>query len=266
MKRIIVYSVLIVLNIALGVYGMNHKVLEYPSSDILGVTYYKYNSSNGGYDTLIVTKENIKYSGNEFNLNNCNSYEYTEVTNIVKMDCGRAFRLINPNNNLVVVSIDNANYYFYKSREDSYTKEFNTKFDMTINDYEFEGKEKLESIALTKEEFDELLTSEETSFVYTRLNNCENECILFAGSMDKLSANNNVYYLDFTSLEDETIASIENIDSGFKNSTSPKILVISDGEIKDVITVNILGFNVDKLVGLLDDYKLQEKEEEDTNE
>ena len=254
MKRIIIYSVLIVVNLGLGIYGMSNKVLEYPSDKILGYTLYKYNAVNGEYDTLIINKESIKYSGNDFDLSNCKKYTYTEETNIVKMDCGKAFRLISPNDSLVAIGINNENYYFYKYKEDTYLREFNNKYEMTLSDYEFEGNEKLNKIKISKEDFDELFNNQELSFVYVRPNECKNECILFAGVIDKLTVNKKLYYLDYELLDEENLNSIIAIDKDFKESVSPKVLVIENGKIINVIDVSIIGFNTDKLYGLLDDY------------
>lgn len=244
MKRIIIYVLLIILNIFLGITGMNHKILEYPSDSIIGVTYYKYNTKEDKYDSLVVNKDTISYSGNEFDLSRCSKYEFTKSTDTVKMDCGKTFRLIVPNNNLVVVSIEGKNYYFYKNMEDSYVKEFSTQFDMTMSDYEFEGEEKIQKITIDKEEFEELLNSENISYVYVKNNACDFKCTIFSGLVDKLNISDSLHYYKFSNLDNETLNDINLLDSTFRTSDSPKVLVIGNGSVQKVLTPNIIGFTM----------------------
>ena len=254
MKRIILYVTLIIAFCLMGYIGMTNQPVELPNESILGVTYYKYNKENGEYDSIIFNKESIDYKGNEISLNGCGTYNYQQSTGIIKMDCGRAFRLIIPDENMIGVNIDGNNYYFYKNKEESFAREFQSAFDMTLSDYEYEGNEKLENIKINIERFNELKDGDIFSYVYVKNNVCSYECILLANSVTDLSGSKNVYYLDYNELTNEIISQIIEKDNEFTTSTSPKILVVGRSSINDIITISVEGLDTNKFIGYLDDY------------
>lgn len=263
MKRIITYIILILIFIFLGYIGMTNQPVELPSETILGVSYYKYNVTTGEFSSITFDENRVLFIGSDISLSGCSSYTYQESTGIVKMDCGRAFRLIIPAEGVIVLNIDNTNYYFYKDTAKSYEREFQNTFEMTLSDYEFEGNEKLENITIDINTFNEFMNSDVENYIYVRNEVCTNECILLSNSVTDLSGTKNIYYIKYSELPEEIINKIIEKDKDFITSTSPKILVIGNGQINDVITVPVTSFDINLFIGYLDDYNSNDEVEND---
>lgn len=252
MKRIILYITLIIVFITLGYIGMTNQPVEYPSSDILGSTFYKYNENTENYEEITITTDSVKYKGELLDLNGCYSYKYQKSTGIFKMDCGRAFRLIEYGNG--IIGIDNNTNLYFKDKAASFAKEFQNKFGMTLSEYEFEGNDKLENIKINMETFNELMKSDTLSYVYTRNEICTYECILLSNSVTDLSGSKNVYYIEYEELTEELLNKIKETDNEFLTSTSPKILVIGNDKIEEIITISVKSFDTNIFIGYLDEY------------
>ena len=119
MKRLIIYIVLILFFASLGYIGLVNQPVDYLSFDVLDTSFYRYNMKTSTYEEIRLTKEKIDYKGDSFDLHNCSKYKYKETTGIIKMDCGRAFRVIVQNQKFLVLNVDNYNYYFFSDKDSS---------------------------------------------------------------------------------------------------------------------------------------------------
>ena len=250
MKRTIIYLVLIILLTSLGLIGYLNQPVYYPN-DVLDKLYYKYDYPSGTYDDIKIQKTGITYNGTSFNLNGCKSYSYNKDTGIIKMDCGRAFRIIYMSDNMLVLNIENLNYYFYKEKEDSYNKEFNLLYDMTYNDLEFEANEKLSKVKLDSEQFNELLNNNEKSYILIKNDNCKSNCIYVGNDIDSLLTEKIVYYIETTDLTEELTNLITDFNSDILSSEAAVLVEVLDNQISNVYFISTKGFN--RFSGYLDD-------------
>ena len=257
MKRIIIYSLLIIIFTLLGYVGYLNKPVYYPE-EILNNPYYKYNYKKDSYEEIIINKSSITYNGTSFNIDNCKSYTYNKDTGIIKMDCGRAFRIIYASNDVFVLNIDNENHYFYKNQIDSYNKEFNLKYNMTYNDLEYEADEKLSKVRISAEKLFELINGENNSYILIKNDNCTSNCVYAGYYIDTILTGKPVYYIDSASLNDEEVALINNYDENILNKEEAKVIEVSNGVIKAAYYIQTNGF--DSLSGYLDTLVVNEGE------
>ena len=246
MKRLITYIFLILLFSSLGYIGLINQPVDYLNFDVIDNTYYKYNIKENTYEEIKVSKETIDYKGNSFNLNGCSKYKYNQDTRIIKMDCGRAFRVTGQSKEYLVLNINNQNYYFFNEKEKSYSQEFNAYFNMTEEDYIFEVNEKLAKLKINSDLFEELIESSNESYVFIRNDECNETCLTLAYNIDKLTEDN-IYYIEKSDLNENQL---NLLNRSTNNSSNQKIVLIGNGNFK-VIDVFINSI-VDDLTGYLD--------------
>ena len=246
MKRAIIYVLLIMTFTFLGIIGLINQPVDYLDFDVLDNTYYRYNIKENSYEEIKVTKDKIEYKGNSINLNNCSNYRFNKETSIIKMDCGRAFRVVGQKKEYLVLNIDNVNYYFFNDKNNTYTKEFNAYFGMTEDDFKFEIEEKLAKYKINSDLLDELIDSSDESYVFIKESECNSECLVLSYSIDKLTEEN-IYYINAEDLNENQTSLIS---SQMSESENQVIIKTGNGNIKviEVIINNI----AEDLTGYLD--------------
>lgn len=249
MKRIIAYILLIITFITLGVLGFINRPLDRPKDEILGVTYYKYNPVTNDYDEFMINKDEISYTGSDFNLEGCKSYTYNKDTSIIKLDCNKAFRIGGETKNGLIIDMEEKRSFFYSKKESSYNYEFQRVFGTTENMYKSAGENSLRDIEINVEELIELASSKTPSFIYIKNKSCETSCTIFNQSFKNFSKEKNIYYLNLDNLTQENINKLhEEIDtfpSTLKELTKnyPQVLVIKDNELLETIKIDLNGFD-----------------------
>lgn len=244
--RIIIYVFLILTFLTLGIIGYINKPLDVPDPNILNIDYYKYNTNTGNYEELKLTENELYYKGEEFDLNNCKDYTYTEETGIIKLDCRKAFRIVGYTEDALVININKENQYFYKEKEKSFNGEFQRKFKMSIETYKKEGESLLSEIEITKEELIDLLNDNSTSYIYIKENNCKNECTLFNKEFLSFSSKDNIYYLNTTKLTENDIEELKELNKIFNtdllNENYPQVVIIENKEI-EILKIEGKGYD-----------------------
>lgn len=268
MKRIIAYITLIIAFITLGVLGFLNRPQERPSSEILGVTYYRYNPNTNTYDEFMITNEEISYTGTDYNLDGCKNYTYSSKTNIIKLDCGKAFSIEGESKTGIKLKEGDTSKFFYSEKENSYSYEFQKYFKTTENMYKSSGENALRDKEIDIEKLESLIKSDDTSFIYIKSSNCLSSCTIFNHAYSNFSNNLDTYYLNLDELTQEDITALHETYNTFPQRLTelkkdyPQVLVIGSGELKDTIKIEINGFDTSKYDNYVEKYKGENNEDE----
>ncbi len=256
MKRILTYSILIIIFASLGIVGLTHEpTVETPKLDIINNTYYKYDYETNTFETLNFKEKEIVYEGSSLGIDNCKAYTYDTENKNINFTCGKTLKLVVTSDIGLVINKDNQNYYFYKNETDSYKKEFNTLFNIDLDEYTEDGINKLNEKEITLEELQE---EENTTYVYVISKSCTSTCILLNNKIDSFSTEYEVKYLNINNIEEDALNTLLN---GFTLSDNrPSILTVENGLVTNVLTLEIEGFDIDKYDNILDE------SEEEVNE
>lgn len=250
MKRIIIYIVFIIIFTSLGFIGLTYEKVDSPSENILNNTFYKYNTSSGLYESIKFNSKIVSYNGEELDLKGCDTYSYIAVSSIVKFTCGRAFRIIADTNEVLAISMNENNYYFFSTKENSFEYEFKKQFGSTYSEYKSNKLNKEKEI--TEEKLNELINEQSTSYIYIKNNKCDYTCALIE---EKLNNLNNSYYISVENITREDLL------NSITESTKPIILTLGSGYVKKT-TINIKGFDVKEL----NEYLKESENEEENNQ
>ncbi len=267
MKRTIIYILLIIFFTLLGFIGLKNQPLDLPDKDILDVELFRYNIKTGKYEILKITKEKIEYDGTSLDFNNCNNYTYNLATGILKLDCGKAFRIIGKVNNSVVFKIDNENVFFYPNKEDSYNGEFQRYFQTTKENYTLEGITKINYLKLDYNKLLEILNSNNISYIYIKSNKCTDVCNLYNNIYSSNNTQNNRYYLELDTLSEEELNNLEIINKPLRDllnieTNYPYILEVQNNNIVRNFEVKVDGFDFTNYIT----FERNEVTNEETNE
>ena len=140
MKRIIIYVVLILVCLALGIFGFLNRGLsiltsDIPNSDILNKTFYRYSGITGEYEELSLTENTLSYNGNDLDIKECKTYTYNKDTQIFKLNCKKEFSLVGYIDETLVIKYNNNNYYFNINKEKSFNDECKRTFTVPVENY-----------------------------------------------------------------------------------------------------------------------------------
>lgn len=242
MKRIIIYTTLIILFIFLGITGYKNQPKELPSNEIINNTYYMFNKTTGLYDSLNISSNKVTYKGSTLKINDCSTYSYTPTNSILKLDCGSAFTITASSKELLGIKIDENNYYFFKDKDSSLNKEFMETYGSNINDFSNTAFTKIQNKHIILEELNRLVTGTTTSYIYIKQENCSYKCSLVENSLIDLP---NSYYINYNELNTFNYYNINDL-----KSDKPIILVIkNNGQTNNIYKKLILfdGFNMNNI-------------------
>jgi len=245
MKRIISYVVLIIIFTSLGVIGILNKKSETVNENILNKEFYKYNKESGEHEILKFEITKLNYNGSSLDLNNCDSYKYNKVTNIINT-CNKSIRIVSSSDEQLVLNINNKNHYFYTTIEKSYDDEFQKTFQMTEENYKKEGEELLTPYKIDYNKLIQIFNSNIKSYIY--FTNDSNESTLFNKSFLSITASPNKYVLNINELTKEQYDFLKANYTGLLNTleeyTSPYVIEIQNREVSNLLKIEIKGFNV----------------------
>lgn len=199
MKRIITYITLIIIFTTLGFLGLFNQPKEVPSKDILNNTYYLFNTNTGEYESMMITKDVIVSNVFNLELNNCSNYTYNDKTRIVKLNCGRAFTILSGTTDTLALNMSDKTYYFYKDKENTFIKEFNSYFKESKHIFETNTNELLKTKKITFQKLTELFNTQETNYIYVKPNTCDYKCMIIESKLNTLE---NSYYIDNKDITD----------------------------------------------------------------
>ncbi len=258
MKRIISYISLIIVFTILGVIGLLNKPSDTPDK-ILNTTYYKYNTITGEYESIRLNEKEITYNGNLLDLDKCNNYTYNKKTNILKLNCGKAIKLVSTDDESITLNINNEDYSYYKTEEDSYNKEFLDYFKVSEIDYITEGKNKINEKMVNLEKLEELTNTTNTFYLYLITPNCTKKCILLNNNLDLLTTNNSIFAFEYsqTLIDELNEYASSPITDEMLNKENPLILKIENKKISKLIELDIKGFNIEQYNNYLDDIEVE---------
>lgn len=220
--------------------------------------WYRYNYTNGLYETLEFKGNNINYfkptsTNNTNSLDNCTKYTYDKKNKTIKLNCKKDIKIINNDNNSLSLEFDGKSEKYFLSIEDSLNYEFETYFEKSIIDYKKERIQVTDFSKINQNKLIEVLKDEENSKIIFIGNKCTSvDCVLALDIMEKwVSTNENIYYFDVNDLNSNIINYINNISSIKHDYNSfdniyPKILVSRNNRILDEYDIKCTGFNCTK--------------------
>ena len=252
MKRIITYSLLIIIFTSLGIIGMNYEVKELPNSEILNKEFYKFDKTNSNYEVIEMLPDKIKYTGDALN-NSCKNYTYNGVDKTLKLDCGQVIEIVLENSDVMVLKINDETNYYFTDKEKSYEYEFKKIYGLTLEELKGKVSTLIEDKKIDEAKLDELIKSDTTSYVYIKNPNYNNTYALIE---NKLSELENSYYINVSALTKEELTTASVTESG-----NPIILTVGNGYVKKT-TIKLKGITVDNLENYL---KGSENIEEENN-
>lgn len=239
MKRIIAYIVLIIISTTLGIIGLKYEKVELPPEDILNKTYYKFNTLTGDYESLKITNNSFEYVGEEFDLNNCNKYTYEEITGNMNLDCGTKLTIMANTDDVLMININNNNYYLYKNKENSFDKEFITTFKESKESFASKTFENIKNKNITENKLKELYILDQTSYVYVKKDTYDYKSSIVESKLNELE---NSYYINKSDISDFTYIKEEEL-----KTNSPLFIIIeTDGIMNSIYTktIEFNGFNI----------------------
>lgn len=257
MKRIIIYVVLILVCLALGIFGFLNRGLsiltsDIPNSDILNKTFYRYSGITGEYEELSLTENTLSYNGNDLDIKECKTYTYNKDTQIFKLNCKKEFSLVVYIDETLVIKYNNNNYYFNINKEKSFNDEFKRTFTVPVETYKIEGESRLlhKKIDITK--LNELLESDTNSYIYIKSGVCDLNCTLFNKAFLKMGDPNKLYVLNIDEITPNEYQDLIDNYEGFLLSQDeyltdkPSVIVVGNRRVSSQIEIEIEGFNINK--------------------
>lgn len=258
--RITIYVLLIITFISLGIIGYQNRPQDRPTEEILGVTYYRYNPNTNNYDEFMINEEEISYKGSDYDFEGCKNYTYTPGTGIVKLDCNKAFRIGGESASGLIIEQGDIRTLFYATKENTYNYEFQKYFKTTESMYKSSGENALRTLEIDIDELSDLIKSNETSYIYIKDNSCDKTCTIFNHSFQNFSKDENIYYLDLTKISNENIEEVNETYDTFPDNLNelkknyPQVLVVGNRELKEIIKIEINGFNTSKYENFANNY------------
>lgn len=252
MKRIITYSLLIIIFTSLGIIGMNYEVKELPNSEILNKEFYKFDKTNSNYEVIEMLPDKINYTGDALN-NSCKNYTYNGVDKTLKLDCGQVIEIVLENSDVMVLKINDETNYYFSNKEKSYEYEFKKIYGLTLEELKEKVSTLIEDKKIDEAKLDELIKSDTTSYVYIKNPNYNNTYALIENKLPELE---NSYYINVYDLTKEELTTASVTESG-----NPIILTVGNGYVKKT-TIKLKGITVDNLENYL---KGSENIEEENN-
>lgn len=240
MKRIITYITLIIIFTSLGFIGLFNQPKEVPSNEILNNTYYLYNTTTGEYDSIMITKDVVVSTLEELKEANCSNYTYNESTRIIKLNCNKAFQITSGTTENLAINLSSKTYYFYKDKDNTFIKEFNSYFNTSKHVFETNTNELLKTKKITYNTLIELINKEQTSYIYVKPNTCDYKCTLIESKLNDIE---NSYYIDNKDITDFTYIKEDKL-----KQDSPFFIIITNtgnyyGQENTISTSKYIEFN-----------------------
>ena len=224
--------------------------------NLLNHKWYHYNKKNGYTEILYINDEEIiYYKPNNDNQTNdysfCSDYKYNKATRTILFDCGKKIVIDNVGSYKLDVEIDNEEITFFKNAKYSREYEFNKYFNMTIDEYKNKRKQTLDIIKIDNDKLIEVINDSEYSKIIFLGENCKNiECALIYDIIEKwISYSKNVYYVDSSTLNTETLSELNSINNEFSldnkiyDDIYPSVYVVSNNKIIDNYKISCEGFS-----------------------
>ena len=257
-KRII--YVLIIMIFLIVVMIINILKYNYLSLDkqIQNTTWYRYNYTNGLYETLYLKDNNIEYfkptsTNNTNSLDKCTKYSFNKKNNTLKLNCNKVIKVVSYDKDYLSIDFDGKNEKFFTNIEDSLNYEFEVYFQKSITDYKKEKSQVKDISKINELKLYEVLRDDEYSKIVFIGNKCTTiDCVLLLDIMEKwVSTNENIYYFDVNELNDRIITYINKINNSnytynYFDNAYPRIIVSKNNKLVEEYEVKCTGFNCTK--------------------
>ena len=260
MKNKIVYYVLVVMIFVIVVMIINVLKYNYLSLDkkIQNITWYRYNYTNGLYETLYLSDGNIEYfkptsTNNTNSLDSCTKYTFNKKNNTLKLNCNKEIKVVEYDTDFLSLDFDGKNEKFFVNTEDSLNYEFEVYFQKSITDYKKEKSQVTEINKINLTKLVEVLKENEYSKIIFIGNKCTTiDCVLVLDIMEKwISTNENIYYFDVNNVSDVVINHLNtifntNFTYNYFDNAYPRIIVSKNNKLVEQYEVKCIGFNCNK--------------------
>lgn len=260
MKNRRIYYILAIMIFIIIIMIINVLKYNYLSIDkkIQNTTWYRYNYTNGLYESLYFKDGNINYFkptsiNNTNSLDNCTKYSFNKKNNTLKLNCNKEIKIIKYDNDYLSLDFDGKNEKFFKNIEDSLNFEFEDYFQESITDYKKDKNQVTEIVKINESELYNVLREDEYSKIVFIGNKCTSiDCVLILDIMEKwISTNENVYYFDVNNITSKminyiNIISASNYTYNFYDNAYPRIIVSKKNKIVEQYELKCTGFNCKK--------------------
>ncbi len=225
-------------------------------TDILNKKWYHYNNTNGYYDILELSKNSFTYkkadnTNNPNKYDNCTNYKYNKLNKTLTLNCNKQLKIVSFTNDKLTIELDNKTINFFKNIEDTLNYEFELAFGKSMIDYKKEKSQILETIKINSEKLLEVIKEDEYSKIVFISDNCTSvDCDLALDIIEKNNTQtNNMYYFDYTNLDNNLMLKLNGIDNKFLNDINfyngiyPRIIITKNNKLVDTYELHCNGFN-----------------------
>ncbi len=256
-KKIVYFVIVSLIIIALTVVSI-FKYVSLSINTLSNTKWYRYNYTNGIYESLEFKDGIINYfkptqTNNVNSLDNCTSYSYNKKNKSLKLNCDKEIKIVNYDNNSLSLEFDGKSEKFFSSIEDSLNYEFETYFEKSLVEYKNQRIQVTDFSKINKNKLIEVIRSDNYSKIVFIGDKCTSvDCTLILDIMEKwISTNENIYFFDVSDLDSYLInyfnnISINKFDYNYFNDIYPKVIVTKNNNIVDRYAVNCTGFNCTK--------------------
>ena len=260
MKNKKIYYILVGVIFIIVVMIINILKYNYLSIDkkIQNKTWYRYNYTNGLYETLFLKDDNIEYfkptsTNNTNSLDNCTKYTYNKKNNTLRLNCNKQIKIVDYSDSYLSLDFDGKNEKFFTSIDDSLNYEFEVYYQKSMTDYKKEKQQVTEINKINEKKLFEVIKSKKYSKIIFIGNKCTSvDCSLILDIMEKwISTNENVYYFDVNDINDNVINNLNkiinlNITYNYFDSSYPRVIVFKNNKVVDQYEVKCTGFNCNR--------------------
>ena len=214
MKNKRIYYILVIMIFIIVVMIINILKYNYLSIDkkIQDIKWYRYNYTNGLYESLYLKDGTIKYfkptgTNNVNSLDNCTKYTFNKKNNTLKLNCNKKIKVVSYDKDYLSLDFDGKNEKFFTNIEDSLNYEFGVYYQKSITDYKKEKIQVTDISKINETKLYEVFKEDEYSKIIFIGNKCTSiDCVLVLDIMEKwISTNENIYYFDVNDLNDNII-------------------------------------------------------------
>ena len=259
-KKIYLYYILVIMIFIIVLMIINIFKYNYLSIDkkIQNKTWYRYNYTNGLYESLYLKDGTIEYfkptaTNNTNSLDNCTKYTFNKKNNTLELNCNKKIKINDYKEDYLSLDFDGKNEKFFSNIEESLNYEFEVYFQKSITDYKKEKNQVTAISKINENKLYEVIKNKEYSKVVFIGNKCTSiDCTLILDIMEKwISTNENIYYFDVNDINNNVINNLNKINNldityNYFDSSYPRIIVFNNNKVVDKYEVKCTGFNCNK--------------------
>lgn len=206
----ITIGILLLLTIISMILIFNSKDLDKSIKDI---KWYNYDKETGYYNLLEIKNKELIFLTKDKKYKNCTKYRYNSKSETIKLNCKQNIKIDKYDENSLSIIIDNKEYKYFNSLEETLNYEFNKYYEKTILEFKQEKEQVVNLLKINPNDIENLYKQEDISSIVLYNSKCLNiECTLILNLLEKWNVEtNNIHIIKTEDLSQNNINYLNSI-------------------------------------------------------